>query len=129
MTKKRKVGKNCPRRKRMTQKQRLESAKSTLWIEKYSGKNPVQGYRRWFGVDLLCAISELKMLGLKINPDYEVQIRKSVTQTALQRHAQKLAKSNPEPECYLSEWESEYAYVAGYTSGGAPYGVLKSEMT
>ena len=113
----------------MTQKQRLESAKSTFWIEKYSGKNPVHGYRKCFGVDLLCAINELKMLGFKIDPDSEIQIRKSVTQTALQRQAQKLAKSAREPECDVSEWECEFAFIAGYTSGGAPYGVLMSETT
>lgn len=114
----------------MTQKQRLNSAKASSWLEKYTGKNPVQGYRQWFGVDLLCAISELKMLGHKVDPDYEDQIRHSVAQTALQRKAKKLAKASlEEEECFLSDWESQFAYIAGYTSGGAPYGVLIEEVT
>ncbi len=130
MAKKRKRKSSCPRRKQMTQKQRLNSAKASSWLEKYTGKNPVQGYRQWFGVDLLCAISELKMLGHKVDPDYEDQIRHSVAQTALQRKAKKLAKASlEEEECFLSDWESQFAYIAGYTSGGAPYGVLIEEVT
>lgn len=129
MAKKRKRKSSCPRRKKMTQKQRLDFARATFWLEKYSGKSPVQDYRKWFGVDMLCAISELKLLGFKVDPDYEAQIRKSVTQVALLRKAKKLAKSAAEEECFLSEWESEFTFIAGYTSGGAPYGLLRSEFT
>ena len=113
----------------MTRKQRLASAKATSWLEKHTGENPVFSYRKWFGVDILCAISELKILGFKLDPDYEVQIRKSVAQIALRRQAQILAKSATEAECFLSEWESEFTFIAGYTSGGAPYGVLRAETT
>lgn len=114
--------------------QRLKSAKSTSWLEKYSGKNPIAGYRRWFGVDLLCALAEIKMLGFKVPSNLEAQIRESVAQEALGRQrrkakkAEELAKKDAEDECFLSEWESEFAYIAGYTSGGAPYGILKSEV-
>ena len=113
----------------MNQKQRLASARATSWLQKYSGKNPVQGYRQWFGVDILGAISELKMLGFKVDPDYEVQIRNSITQMTLRRQAKKLAKAAGETECFLSEWESEFEYIAGYTSGGAPYGIRFGETS
>ena len=111
----------------MNRKQRLQSAKSTSWLEKFSGKNPIAGYRRWFGVDLLCALAEIKMLGFKVPSNLEAQIRESVAQEALRRQSQK-AKKDVENECLLSDWESEFAYIAGYTSGGAPYGLLKSEV-
>ena len=57
-----------PRRKRMKRQNRLQAAKH--WIPTYNGKNIIKGYRNWFGVDLLCAIQELKMLGVKLDGQY-----------------------------------------------------------
>lgn len=94
----------------MNQKQRLQAARGTSWIQKYSGKNPVQGYRKWFGVDIVCAITELKLLGVKIDPEYEVQVRRSVAQIALRRQARKLAKANAE-EAFLSDWEDDFIFM------------------
>lgn len=44
------------KRKRMKGSARLQYAKN--WIPTYTGSNPVKGYRKWLGVDLLCAIRE-----------------------------------------------------------------------
>jgi hypothetical protein len=49
-----------PRRKRMRRPARLMAA--VKWRAGYGGKNIVRGYARWFGVDLVCAITELRML-------------------------------------------------------------------
>ena len=134
MAKKSKSKNNGPRRKNMTRPQRLHSAKSTSWLKKYTGKNPIAGCRNWFGVDILCTLAELKMLGFKVAEDREEQIKKSVVQEALGRQrrkakkAEELAKKDAEDLCFLSDWESEFEYIAGYTSGGAPYGLLKREL-
>jgi hypothetical protein len=45
----------CPGRLRMTRAGRLQSARETNWVANYQGANLVRGYRKWFGVDLLCA--------------------------------------------------------------------------
>ncbi len=78
MAKKRKKKKKSlpPRTKRMNRQRKLQSAK--LWLESYKGKQPVHAYRRRYGVDLLCAIAELKKLGLKIDPQYEEAVKRSV---------------------------------------------------
>jgi hypothetical protein len=36
------------------------------WIPAYRGKDLVRGYSRWFGTDRLCAIVELRLLGVGV---------------------------------------------------------------
>lgn len=64
-----------PRRKRMKRKARLESAKQ--WIKGYSGKHIVKSYAKWYGVDLFCAVIELKLNGIQVSEEYEKQIREN----------------------------------------------------
>ena len=47
------------------------------WMAGYQGKNLVKSYRKWFGVDILCAVAELEMLGVRIDPDYKKQLQQS----------------------------------------------------
>ena len=67
---------NTPRRKRLKRKSRLNSARS--WINVYNGKNIIKGYSKWFGVDLRCAITELRMIGIEISKEYEENVRQSI---------------------------------------------------
>ena len=65
-----------PRRKRMKREDRLQSARS--WIAQYAGKNIVRSYSRWYGVDLLCAVRELRMLGINIDEEREKQLKATI---------------------------------------------------
>lgn len=65
---------STPRRKRMNRQGRLQHVRATNWIDKYNGKNLVKGYSKWFGVDRLCAVSELEMLGQKISEKYKERL-------------------------------------------------------
>jgi len=49
----------------MTRQGRLSLARATRWVEKYEGKHIIKSYGKWFGVDPLCAIVELRMLGVE----------------------------------------------------------------
>lgn len=69
---------NTPRRKRMNGQSRLLAAQH--WIKSYNGKSLIKGYAKWFGVDKLCAIRELKILGVPISDALEKQITDSVKQ-------------------------------------------------
>jgi hypothetical protein len=61
VAKRRKKNRNLgPRCKRMRRPARLQVA--VKWRSGYGGKDIVRGYARWFGVDLVCAIVELRML-------------------------------------------------------------------
>ena len=116
---------NIPRRKRMTREQRLQSAKSTDFLSKHMAKDMVRHYARWYGVDLLCAIAELRQLGLEVSPE-----RDEAVKTTLRNRLEQKRKSQEELFCTDISCDSDetFAFIAGYTSGGAPYGVTWDEM-
>jgi hypothetical protein len=107
-----------PRHKRLTRQGRLQAAKP--WLRSYPGKNIARGYRKHFGVDSLCAIRELRLISVAIDPGYERAVLAA-------SHARN-KKRRREREFVISE-ESYYAFafIAGYTAGGAPYGITIDE--
>ena len=116
--------KQTPRRKSLTKKRRLDSAK--YWIIKYDGKNLISGYAKWFGVDKICAINELKTLGVIIPENLENQIVESLKRRIEQR---KLAKEKAEDlDITVNDSDYNFAFIAGYTSGGFPYGLTHEEL-
>ncbi|KAB3529589.1 hypothetical protein [Alkaliphilus serpentinus] len=110
-----------PKRKRLKRKNRLQVAKK--WIPTYNGKNLVKGYRRWFGVSLLCAIKEIEILGYKVDAEYKKQIIE--LEKMKQKKAEKKRKMEKEQRNSEEYYDSDetYYFIAGYTSGGVPYGV------
>lgn len=47
---------------------RLQSAIG--WLQRFEGSNVVRSYARWFGVDLGCALRELRILDVELDPVY-----------------------------------------------------------
>jgi len=108
----------------LTKKGRLASAKD--WITKYYGQNLISGYAKWFGVDKICAINELKTLGVIIPENLENQIVESLKRRIEQR---KLAKEKAEAlDITVNDSDYNFAFIAGYTSGGFPYGLTHEEL-
>lgn len=104
---------------------RLQAARH--WLEAFDGKNVVRGYAKWFGVDLGCALKELQQLGAQLDPQYV----RSLTTTLHNRRKHRVATeqtNDPVPRGYGSEWDDQFAYIAGFTAGGAPFGVTWEEM-
>lgn len=54
----------------------MQAAKN--WIPKYKGKHLAKGYSKHFGVDKLCAVKELEMLGYPIQYSYKKQLRETM---------------------------------------------------
>lgn len=104
-----------PRAKRMNRNSRLQSAR--VWLKKYKGKNIASEYRKHFGMDWPCAFKELKMLGVKLNPAYVRDVLKSTESRIAARRRKKLQKQEG-LEHGLIEQDENFAYIAGYTSGG-----------
>lgn len=111
-----------PRRLRMKRAARLQAART--WLTKYTGKRVVRGYARWFGIDLGCALKELTMLGIALDPTYVEQLRETIRQRQLlgcrQRakrceaaEAAKLEFQRLEAECYF-EFEDGEPEIASY---------------
>lgn len=98
---------------------RLASARH--WLPKYPGKNIVRGYATWFGVDVGCALKELQMLGVALDPLYVARLRTTL-QTRSRRVVAPPSNQFELPEGYGVDWDDDFEYIAGFTSGGAPFG-------
>lgn len=104
----------------MTRPERLQAARH--WLPTYRGKKVVRGYAKWFGVDLGCALKELQLLGVALDPVYVERLRAALQSGARRRPARKQSPPGI-PEGYGSAWDDDFACIVGFTSGGAPYGV------
>ena len=60
----------------MSRAARLQSA--VTFVRGFRGKDIVRGYTRWFGVDLGCALPELQMLGVPLDPARIESIRATI---------------------------------------------------
>ena len=127
MGKKRKA--HGPRRKRMSKPARLDSARATRWVENYTGKNIVRGYRNWYGVDEMAAVIELRELCVPIPAERENALREKAARRSVTAAGRKQRKKKER------EWVEEYpdsddtfAFIAGYTPAGFPYGTTWEEL-
>ncbi len=81
----------------------------------------VRHYAKWYGVDLLCAIAELRLLGHEISAEYEDALRNSVnTKNKVRQQAKRKLL---DAELFNGDSDETFAYIVGRTSGGTPYGV------
>jgi hypothetical protein len=103
----------------MKRQARLASART--WLAKFSGKNVVRGYANWFGVDLLCAVKELSLCGVAIDPAYVSQLKATFASRSRRRPKQSAAE--PQSADYGLDCDENFAYIAGETEAGFPYGV------
>lgn len=117
---------NTPRRKRLKRAQRISSSKE--WMKNYTGKNIVKGYAKWYGVDLICAISELRIVGVNIPLDYEKKVKHSIEANRIKRLANSQTISNQNKQFEDEYLIGEFEFIAGFTSGGFPFGLRYSEI-
>lgn len=123
---KRKKKSSIPRHKKLSREGRLQAGKA--WIKKYEGKNIVKGYSKHFAVDLLSAVKELKLLGIEISEEYINQLKINLENIIKQRAREKELKKEKELLMKYPDSDDYFYYIAGYTSGGAPYGLTWEEM-
>ena len=125
MTKSENKQSNTPRRKSFRQDQRLQSAKS--WLPTYEGKNVFRGYRKRYGVDWPTALQELEMLGVEVTPTYREQVLRTVQEQAKAKKRKRLGKAAELESMLGIEQDEHFAFIVGYTSGGAPCGITWEE--
>ena len=104
---------------RMDRSARLQSARP--WLKTYKGKNIAAGYRKHFGVDWVCAFTELDILGLRIDSGYKQRLLKSVEGHLAARQRRK-AQREKSYDASLDQ-DEHFANIAGYTTGGFAFGV------
>ena len=75
---------------------------------------------------VLCALVELKMLGVEIDPGYEEKLKQTAAARVKENQRRKLQRAGKDLEGFLEQDENFY-YIVGYTPGGAPYGITWEE--
>jgi len=110
-----------PRRHRMRQRQRRDSARE--WI-RCGVKVTVTSYAKRYGVDRYTAYEDLTALGVAM-PDSAQQWAQRPPAPA-PRTAEREADHLEDPSWIILD--GRLFFVAGYTSGGAPYGMFADEM-
>ena len=55
-----------------------DCGQQSIGWKKKRGENLIRGYRKRYGVDWLCAIKELKILGVELDPVYVGRLKQSV---------------------------------------------------
>lgn len=114
--------------------------KAEKWVASYDGTlyggDIVKAYRKKFAVDRMKAVEELQLLGVSLTKEQidrekaavkayqEIQRAKKAKRKRI-REQKRMEKDNS----LFSEYQDDtFYYIAGYTSGGAPYGITWEEM-
>lgn len=107
---------------------RMEQAKS--WLESYDGDHVIKAYSKLFGLNLKNALKELELVGAKIS-NQEREYTKELIKKRKKENDRKREKRRNAKELVLYEFEDyddTFAFIAGYTEGGAPFGITYEEM-
>jgi len=113
-----------PKRKRAARAARLKAARE--WLPSFKGKNVVKRYAKKFGVDLGCALKDLQLLRVPLDPAYVERLSRRL-QHRIDRRRPKALSDIPEG-CGV-DWDDNFSFIAGFTSGGAPYGTTWEEAS
>lgn len=115
--------KNSGGKKTLPLDRRLPKAK--LWATAYSGKKIVRAYSKRFGVDLPTAINDLRLVGIVISEQYEQAVKQSIAALAARKQSKKDTAGRQPLADYSND---EFAFIAGFTSWGFPYGIRWDEL-
>lgn len=103
-------------------KERLKQARKWYPEQHFTeDSHIISAYRRTFHVDRICAMRELcmlKMLPPKLQAEFEDQ---------LEQRSQRLKGKRLEASDNESDQDDTFYFIAGYTSGGFPYGITWEE--
>ena len=115
-------------------------AKAEKWVAEYDGTpyggDIIKAYRKKFAVDRMKAVVELQMLGVSLTKEQidrekaavkayqDIQRDKKAKRKRL-REQKRMRKDIP---VFHEDQDETFYYIAGYTSGGAPYGITWEEM-
>ena len=116
------------KKKALTRTQKKESriARARNWLPTYEGTKVVRAYRKKFSVNIICAVRELQEIGYEFKPGYVDSLLKSEAARIELLKAKKAEKRLVEEQ--NDEQDDRFYYIAGYTSGGAPYGITWEEI-
>ena len=68
------------------------------------------------------------MLGIHVEDSYEANVRQSIESKAKHKRQKRLARKEEESDDLYPDSDETFAYIAGYTTWGFPYGVTWEEI-
>ena len=96
------------------------------WLPTYTGDKIIKAYREKFRVDVINAVRELHQLGYLDTKQME-QVIKAEEGRIAKKHQLKAEKTAPD-NFFNEDQDDVFAFIAGYTSGGAAYGIRWDEL-
>lgn len=85
-------------------------------------------YRERFHVDAVTAAKDLQELGVNYTQEQLDQIKQAEEQRLRQRRMEREAKERERLAELYEDCDDRFAFIAGYTDGGAPFGVMWEEV-
>ena len=110
-----------------TERRETRLRKAATWLPTYEGAHLVRAYRKKFKLDYTCALNDLEALGA-LSPEKLADLRQG--EEIRQRHMQdeKEARREREFRERYANSDDNFYFIAGYTPGGAPYGITWEEI-
>lgn len=112
--------------RKTTHPKEVRLKKARQWILTYNGtpKHMARNYRKRFHVDITTALSDLQAIGVEFTQEYLDAVKASEAERIRQKHLKKQQK-----QLDFNEFQDDrFAFIAGYTDGGAPYGITWEEL-
>ena len=117
------------KKKSLTKSERKEVRlqKARQWVLTYEGRHIVRAYRKRFKVDITCALNDLGEIGA-LSPEELTEKREAERIRLEQLRKKREEKAIQDFYDRFPGSDDNFYYIAGYTPGGAPYGVTWEEM-
>ena len=109
------------------ERREIRLRKAMQWALTYEGKHIVRAYRKRFHLDPTCAMNDLSAIGV-ISPEKLEQLKQAEAVRLEQRRREREKKALEELYDRFPDSDDTFFFIAGYTSGGAPYGVTWEDM-
>lgn len=113
-----------------TERKSIRLQKARQWIITYQGSATkiTSNYKKRFHVDILTAVNDLQEIGVGFTEEYLQAVRKR-EETRIKKSRKKCGQKKAEAsENIYMDSNDTFAFIVGYTSGGAPYGTTWEEL-
>lgn len=113
-----------------TQRKEIRLQKARQWIVTYNGspKHMTKHYRERFHVDIMTAVRDLQEIGVEFTQEYLDAVKRSEEERIRQKHLAKERKAQQEEDFLYENSDGIFAFIAGYTGGGVPFGITWEEL-
>lgn len=112
------------------QRKEIRLQKARQWILTYNGspKHMAKHYRKRFHVDITTAVRDLQEIGVEFTQEYLDAVKRSEEERIRQKHLAKERKAQQEKDLLYENSDDIFAFIAGYTGGGVPFGITWEEL-